>query len=74
MTRLILSALLILFAAGFIAVPVLAQSPDPAPAAPIANGDSPLRPLLGVLVLGAPAVFMVWRSWHKKKLGTRAST
>lgn len=71
MTRLMLSALLILLVAGFIAVPVLAQSPDPAPSAPAANSGSPL---LGVLVLGAPAVFMVWRSWHKKKLGTRAST
>lgn len=73
MTRLILPALLILFLAGFVAVPVLAQSPDPAPTAPNANSDSPLRPLLGVLVLGAPAVFMVWRASRKKKIDVRAS-
>lgn len=70
MTRLILSALFVLFVAGFVAMPVLAQSPDPAPAA---EGSSPLRPLLGVLVLGAPAVFMVWRASRKKKIEVRAS-
>lgn len=70
MTRLILSALLILFVAGFVATPVLAQAPDPVPAASAERSGSPL---LGVLVLGAPAVFMVWRAWRKKKIDVRAS-
>lgn len=73
MTRLILSALLILFLAGLTAAPVLAQSPDPAPQPAEDSPASPLRPLLGVIVLGGPAVFMVWRASRKKKIDVRAS-
>lgn len=73
MNRLILSAIVMLFLAGLIAAPVLAQAPDPTPVPQAASGVSPLRPLLGVIVLGAPAVFMIWRSSRKKKIDVRAS-
>ncbi len=73
MTRLFLSALLVLFLVGLFAAPVMAQSPDPSPADPVEDNFSLLRPLLGVIVLGGPAVFMVWRSSRKKKIDVRAS-